>query len=185
MARTHDSIKNWLILAPIALATGQSGAEGLTNEQIKGEELLRPKTGDTVFIAGKELTWRPLALKDYLIAFNDILGRVTEHSVAYAVCYLQSETDQRGLQLLVGSDDESKVYLNGREIYKSPPVPRICLPDQDKVSDIDLKAGLNVLVFKVVNEEGGWGGAIRLVDAQGSPLHGVKVTLDPEAEADP
>ena len=29
IARTRDSIKQWLILAPIALATGQSGARGI------------------------------------------------------------------------------------------------------------------------------------------------------------
>jgi hypothetical protein len=86
--------------------------------------------------------------------------------------------------MLVGSDDESKVYLNGTEIYKSLDT-RICVPEQDKILGITLKAGLNVLVFKVVNEEGGWGGTIRLVDARGNPLQGVKVTLDPETGASP
>jgi hypothetical protein len=102
--------------------------------------------------------------------------------VAYAVCYLRSKNLLEGLQMLVGSDDESKVYLNGKEIYKSVET-RICVPDQDKVPGITLNAGLNVLVFKVVNEEGGWGGTIRLVDARGNPIKGVKATLDPEKEA--
>jgi WD40 repeat protein/serine/threonine protein kinase len=184
MVRTRDSIKQWLILAPVSLTSGQSGAEGLDIEQIKGEGRLRPKAGETISIAGREYKWRPAVLENFLIAFNDILGQVTEHSVAYAICYLRSENMQQGVQMLVGSDDESKVYLNGTEIYKSLDT-RICVPEQDKILGITLKAGLNVLVFKVVNEEGGWGGTIRLVDAQGNPLQGVKVTLDPETGASP
>jgi hypothetical protein len=182
IVRTRDSIKQWLILAPLSLAAGQNGAAGLDIEQIKGEGLLRPKAGETVLIAGKELKWRPVVLDDYLISFDNILGRPAEHSVAYAVCYLRSKNLLEGLQMLVGSDDESKVYLNGKEIYKSVET-RICVPEQDKVPGITLNEGLNVLVFKVVNEEGGWGGTIRLVDARGNPIEGVKATLDPETEA--
>ena len=52
IARARDSIKQWLILAPIALATGQSGAEGLDIEQIEGEARLRPKAGEARSIGG-------------------------------------------------------------------------------------------------------------------------------------
>ena len=185
MVRTRDSIKQWLILAPISLAKGQSGTNGLDIEQIQGEGRLRPKAGEAVSIAGKEFRWRPVFLEDYLTDFNDILGQVTEHSVAYAVCYLRSETEQRGLQMLVGSDDESKVYLNGKEIYKSLDTRIFDVQQMDTVLNVNLNAGLNVLVFKVVNEEAGWLGAIRFVDAQGNPVQGVQVTLDPEAKASP
>ncbi|HXP63310.1 MAG TPA: hypothetical protein VN829_22605, partial [Dongiaceae bacterium] len=76
---------------------------------------------------------------------------------------------------------ESKVYLNGTQVYRFP-FPRGFLPEQDAVSDITLNAGLNVLVFKVVNEDAGWTGAIRFTDAQGDPVKGISVTLDPEGE---
>ena len=120
IARDRDSIKQWLILAPIPLATGQSGAEGLDFEQIEGEGRLRPKAGEARSIGGGELKWREVALEDYVIDFNAILGQETTQSVAYAVCYLRSEAEQRGLQMLVGSDDEAKVYLNGKQVYKVP-----------------------------------------------------------------
>jgi hypothetical protein len=127
-----------------------------------------------------------VVLKDYLTDFNEILGQVTEHSVAYAVCYLRSETEQQSLQMLVGSDDESKVYLNGNEIYKYDTEPRIFdVEQQDVVPNVSLNAGLNVLVFKVVNEEGGWQGAIRFVNAQGNPVQGLEVTLDPTTKTKP
>jgi WD40 repeat protein/serine/threonine protein kinase len=184
VTRARDSIKQWLVLAPIALPTGQSGLEGLDIEQIEGEGQLRPKAGEARSFADGELKWRKEALEDYFIDFNAILGQVTEHSVAYAVCYLRSEAEQRGLQMLVGSDDEAKVYLNGKEVYKSP-FARVFVGEQDSVPDIALNAGLNVLVFKVVNEESGWMGAIRFTDAQGNPVKGIKVTLDPEAKDSP
>jgi hypothetical protein len=183
LARAADegAIKRWLILAPITLATGQSGAQGLDFEQVEGEGRLRPKAGDTRPMGNGQLQWREVAQGDYVIDFNAVLGRVTDLSVAYAVCYITSEAEQRGLRMLVGSDDEAKVYLNGQQVHKSP-FPRGFTADQDTAPDITLKAGLNVLVFKVVNELGDWLGSIRLTDAQGNPVKGIKVTLDPEGK---
>jgi WD40 repeat protein len=180
IVRARDSIRQWLILAPIALATGQSGGEGLDIEQIAGEGQLRPKVGEARSIGGGELKWREVALTNEVIDFNALLGQETTQSVAYAVCYLRSEAEQRGVQILVGSDDEAKVYLNGKQVYKCP-VARSFLAEEDKVPDIALNAGLNVLVFKVVNEALDWKGSIRFTDAQGNPVKGIKVTLDPRA----
>jgi hypothetical protein len=33
-----------------------------------------------------------------------------------------------------------------------------------------------------VNELGPWSGSVRFTDAQGNPVKGIKVTLDPEAK---
>jgi hypothetical protein len=180
LARAGDegAIKRWLILAPIPLATNQSGAERLDLEQVEGEGRLQPKAGETRSIGNSELKWREVALEDYVIDFNAMLGRVTPLSVAYAVCYIRSETEQRGLRMLVGSDDEAKVYLNGKQVHKSP-FARGFVADQDTVPDIALNTGLNVLVFKVVNETADWQGSIRLTDAQGNPVKGIKVSLTP------
>jgi WD40 repeat protein/serine/threonine protein kinase len=181
ISRALDSIKQWLILAPINLATGESGAQGLDIEQIEGEGQLRPKAGESRSFGGSELKWREVALTNEVIDFNALLEHGTTKSVAYAVCYLRSEAEQRGLQILVGSRDEAKVYLNGKQVYTNA-FPRPFYAEQDKVPDIALNAGLNVLVFKVVNETREWKGSIRFTDAAGQPLKGVRVTLDPEAK---
>jgi WD40 repeat protein/serine/threonine protein kinase len=176
---SEGRIKQWLILAPIALRAGQNGAEGLDIEQIQGEALLRPTTGKPLFSTRGKPRWRDVTLAgDCVIDFNALVGREATYSVAYAVCYIRSETEQRGLQILVGSDDQSKVYLNGKQVYKSS-LARSFFADQDTVPDITLNAGLNVLVFKVVNETLGWQGSIRFTDAQGNPVEGIKVTLTP------
>ena len=49
----------------------------------------------------------------------------------------------------------------------------------DVVEGVELKAGINVLVFKVVNEGADWMGSIRFTDADGNPLKGIKITLTP------
>ena len=46
---------------------------------------------------------------------------------------------------------------------------------------IALNAGLNVLVFKVVNETKDWKGSIRLTDSLGKPGQGIKV-MDAETK---
>jgi hypothetical protein len=53
------------------------------------------------------------------------------------------------------------------------------------VAGMELKAGTNVLVFKVVNEVDKWLGSVRVADADGNPLKGIRVTLDPEAKDSP
>jgi hypothetical protein len=184
MATARDSIKQWLILAPIALDAGQSGTEGLDIEQIHGESELRPKPGEARSIGGRELKWTVADLKDPVLDFDATLGQVTLNSVAYAVCYIQSEDEQRGLQMLVGSQDEAKVYLNGKEVYKAP-LPHGKVEVQETVPGIALNAGLNTLVFKVVNETQFWKGSIELKDAKGNQVKGIKVRLDPEAKNSP
>ncbi|MCI0623617.1 MAG: WD40 repeat domain-containing protein, partial [Acidobacteria bacterium] len=181
-ARDEGAIKRWLILAPIALAVGQSEAEGLDTEQIEGEGRLLPKAGEAAVVVSGELKWEEVGLEDYRIDFNVILGRLTTpRSVAYAVSYIRSEAEQHGLQMLVGSNDQSKVYLNGKQVHKYP-FPRGFVADQDRVPGIVLNAGLNVVVFKVVNEMFDWIGSIRFTDAQGNPVKGIKVMLAPDVK---
>jgi hypothetical protein len=118
----------------------------------------------------------------FLIDFSQKLGGVYEWSVGYAVCYLHSERDQTGLILRVGSDDQAKLYLNGKQIYRTVK-RRFYTPGQDVVEGVELKAGLNVLVFKVVNEVLEWQGSVSLSDAAGRPVKGISWTNWPSTAA--
>jgi len=53
---------------------------------------------------------------------------------------------------------------------------RTYLQDQDVVAGVGLKAGFNLLEFKVVNERADWQGSIRLTDTAGQPVKGIRVT---------
>ena len=57
--------------------------------------------------------------------------------------------------------------------------PRSYTLDQDAASGLELNAGINVVVFKVVNLIGGWKGSLRFTDAAGQPLKGIKLILAP------
>ncbi len=101
-----------------------------------------------------KLSWRAHRAQEALVDFNAVLAQVAARSVAYAVCYLESERARSDLWLQVSSDDEAKVYLNGDEIYRCRVRRR--LEALDTAGPVSLKAGSNVLVLKVADEEKEW-----------------------------
>jgi hypothetical protein len=114
------------------------------------------------------------------VDFDAAAGQMTERSVAYAVCYIETDRERDGLWLQVGGDDWAKVYLNGREIYRSRS-SRFVAPDEplDPVGPVRLERGINVLLLKVVNERDRWQCCARLVDDAGRPAEGLRVRLAP------
>jgi hypothetical protein len=176
-AQDPGAIKQWLVLAPIPFE-GRNGPAALEQEQIPQESHLRARAGAGVKVGETELIWSAVQLEDYIVDFNQLLGRSTQWSVAYAVCYIESKADQTGLLVKVGSDDQAKIYLNERQIYRCTG-GRAYTQDQDVVASVQLETGLNVLLFKVVNEAGPWLGSVRFSDAAGQPVEGIRVTLAP------
>jgi hypothetical protein len=171
-------VQRWLLLAPIPLAENQSGAEGLGKEQIKDEAKLKPKAGDKVKAGDKDIEWKEHTAKEHYIDFNDFLGNQTEDSVGYAVCYIVADADHKDVQMRTGSDDQAKVYLNGKEVWKFEDA-RALDKDQD-TTEVTLNKGVNVVVFKIVNEKIDWSGCLRFTDKDGNPLKNLKVVLKPE-----
>jgi hypothetical protein len=112
-----------------------------------------------------------------LIDFNGVLGKETPYSVAYAVCYLDCEKERRGLTMKIGSDDQCKVYLNGKQVIKNL-TGRALWKDQDEARNITLKQGRNVVVFKVVNGIKTWAGCMRFTEA-GTPVTDLMIKLEP------
>jgi hypothetical protein len=170
-------ITTWLLLAPIPLEPNQSGADAITREQIKGEAKLQPRAGDKAG-GSRELTWKEYKAKDFFFDFNDFLGKQTEDSVGYAVCYIHTEAAIPNVKLKIGSDDQAKIYLNGKEVLKQDQA-RALDKDQDSV-DVALDKGVNVLVFKVVNEKIDWSGCARFTDKDGNVLKDLKATTSPK-----
>jgi hypothetical protein len=171
-------IHNWLVLAPLPFGDAQDGAGALSKEQVPEEAKLRPKEGDKVKSGDKELTWKAHKADSHVLDFNGLLGGPTEDSVGYAVCYLIAEDDLKDLTMKTGSDDQAKVYLNGKEIFKND-TARALEKDQDSTANVTLNKGVNVLVFKVVNEKVDWSGCLRFVDKNDKPVTNLKVSLKP------
>jgi WD40 repeat protein/serine/threonine protein kinase len=171
-------IQTWLLLLPpFSFAPGEI-LQALDGQQVPGEARLSPRRGERVRIGDNEWVWQEFRSPQAILDFNAVLGQVKERSAAYAACYLASDRPRNDLWLQVGSDDQSKVYLNGREVY-------VCrsgrpLDGLDTIGPVVLKQGPNVLLFKVLNGNGNWQGCLRLVDAAGRPAAGIHVQRAPE-----
>jgi hypothetical protein len=159
-------------------ASGEIGAQALDRQQLPGEANLRPRPGGRVLVGGREFVWREYRSPEASVNFNAVLGRVAERSIAYAVCYLESDQARDGLWLQLGGDDQAKLYLNGQQLYECRLGGRP-LSALDTVGPVALKQGINVLLLKVVNEGGIWEGCARLVDDAGLPAQGIRVKLMP------
>lgn len=170
-------IRHWLMLAPIALAEGETGSDGIFKEQIKGEAALRPKAGDRVKIGGKELTWQNITAATNYFDFAASVNTLGEKEAGYAVTYIECETEKPDVIMAVASNDEGRIYFNGVDIYVWSE-PRTLTLDADK-GRVTLKKGINVIVFKIINEQGNWQGAMRFLEKSGAPLKDLKIQLSP------
>lgn len=85
-------------------------------------------------------------------------------AVAYALTYVYAP-QARSTALLVGSDDQVAVWLNGVEIHRHN-AARGAVPDEDVVS-CQLQAGWNQVLCKVGQNGGGWGLYLRFADPDG------------------
>ena len=112
-----------------------------------------------------------------MLDFNRLVGRQSQDSVAYAVCYVISAAERK-LLLQVGSDVMAKAYLNGREIHKDSQW-HISLA-LDPIGPITLHKGTNVLVLKVANDAFSWTACARFVDLDDKPAKGLRYSLTPD-----
>jgi hypothetical protein len=170
-------IRHWVMLAPIALPEGEPCAEALLKEQIPNEAALRPTAGDKVNIGGKELTWRNITATTNYFDFNETLKSIHDHVAGYMVTYIECEQETPDVILAVASNDQGRIYCNSVDIYAFTEARPLML-DADK-GRVTLKKGVNVMVFKITNEQNSWQGAMRLLDKNGAPLRNVRIKQSP------
>jgi quinoprotein glucose dehydrogenase len=132
-----------------------------------------------VKVGDKELTWKAHEASDYFFDLNAVAGDVTENAVAYAVAYVTAPEEMKAVQLRIGSDDDCKVYLNGKEVIKV--VEDRPLDKDQNDAEVTLNKGTNTLVLKVVNGVQDWSGCARFTDKNGNPVTNVTVALVPPA----
>jgi hypothetical protein len=170
-------IRNWLVLAPIAIE-GDQGATEIDREFVKGEATIRPKAGEAVAVGpGQSVTWTAHQTSDYFIDFLQSFGKARGDYVAgYAVAYVSAD-DEMKVTLALSTNDQGKVWLNGKQVFKFAET-RTLEKDTDKI-DVTLNKGENVLVMKVVNEVNNWQGCARFL-RDGKPVTGLKVQQAPQ-----
>ena len=177
--KSDGFIRDWLLLAPIQLPADTDGAMAIDKNQIADEGQLKPKAGDKFTVAGKEFVWKKIKAGDYFLDFNALVKQQTEKTVAYAVAYIRSDEERTGLQLKMGSNDQGKVYLNGKPVLKATDA-RAMEQDADVARNVTLNKGVNVVVFKVFNEGGeDWQGCLRFTETNGKGVANLFHRLEP------
>ena len=169
-------IRNWLVLAPIAVLE-DSGASEIDKDFLGGEATIKPKPGEKVNVDGKILSWTPHQTADFFIDFLKSFGTERGEDVAgYAVAYVIAG-DEMKVKLSIGSNDQCKLWLNGKQVIKFAETRTL---DKDTDSaDVTLARGQNVLVFKVINEKNNWQGAARFLK-DGAGVKSLKIAIAPE-----
>jgi hypothetical protein len=169
-------VRQWLVLLPIPFAANESASDAFNREQIKDEAGLKPKAGDKVKVGETEFVWQKKTAASHLLDFLAILDKKeNDDSVAYAVTYIVAPKELQGVKMKTGSDDQCRVYLNGKEVFNFPDC-RAAEKDQDTTL-VTLRQGINVLVAKVVNCNNEWEFCVRFADRDGKPLTTLKAQV--------
>lgn len=170
-------LRDWLMLAPIPLPDQGAAGDLLLREQIKDEALLQPAPGETVTVGNRKLTWQRILASTNIVDLNALLKSQNDRAAGYLVAYVECEREIPDVVMAVASNDQGRIYFNGVDIYAFTEARPLML-DADK-GRVTLKKGVNVIVFKIINEQNSWQGAMRLLDKSGAPLRGVKLRSHP------
>jgi hypothetical protein len=171
-------IRNWLVLAPIAIE-GESGADEIDKEMLAGEATITPKAGDKATARGKEMVWTAHHTDDYFIDFLKAFGKERgEYVAGYAVTYITAATEMH-VTLALSSNDQGKAWLNGKPVFRFADT-RTLEKDSDR-ADVTLVKGQNVLVLKVINEVNNWQGCARFLK-NGAPVTDIAISVVPSGK---
>jgi hypothetical protein len=171
-------IRDWLFLGPFPLGDENAGADHIDKTQISNEGAIKPKAGDRQKIGDAEIAWKAIKAKDYYFDLNQILGDQHQNVLGYLVTYVVADKDMSGLTLLMGSNDQGKIYVNGKEVVKFTET-RAIDKDLDKAENVTLKKGTNVIVFKLINEVNDWQGCLRFKDKDDKPVKDLTIKTSP------
>jgi hypothetical protein len=171
-------IRDWLVLAPLSIGES-SGADEIDKKQFSTEAQPAAKEGAVQKAGNKELKWAKVASPRFYIDFRELHPDQGEHVVGWAVAYVVAPAEKSGLTLKMNSNDQGKVYLNGKELVKFTDTRTLEKETEDAASNVTLKKGVNVLVLKVVNEENNWQGSVRFLDSAGKPVADLKIATEP------
>ncbi len=99
-------------------------------------------------------------------------GEDVNWRVSYAWATITSP-DEREVLFRFSSDDQSKIWLNGTEVFADVNAQTTIL-DKNTIP-VTLKAGKNTILVKVCNEEMSWGFYLRVTDTDGKPFEDLKI----------
>jgi Glycosyl hydrolases family 2/Glycosyl hydrolases family 2, TIM barrel domain len=195
-------IKDWLIIGPFPNDIVNGARKGLDTDFLNGENNIKPQPEmkmQSVFIADKakliagigstnewgfsetkkfDIKWKEYHSKTQKIILDKMFNPIDDQLVIYAACYIESPSQQK-VKLRVGSDDDHKIWLNGKVIGQQKSSQAI-IPD-NFIYPVMLKRGINRLLLKVVDRTHGFGYCIAISDENNKAVNNLKIYTDDPA----
>ncbi len=155
----------WMVLAPFDNTGGIGFDTAYIPEDITEIDLTTTHDGQVGPVRWKKHS-------DRKINGNIHLGeRNVNWQVFYAFATVTSP-DERKVQLRFDSDDQGKLWLNGKEEFVHTKTYAVRLDTY--IIPVTLKQGKNSILVKVCNEEGACTFILRITDTDGNPISDLK-----------
>ena len=163
-------ITDWCCCAqfPANLTTDHFSAYG-------GEATIKPGPGSTY----GSYEWTTFTKPDGFIDLNEFIGTSHSACVAYANVYVDSESAQSNVCMMVGADDGIQVLLNGAVVHTNDADSGhdYFNPDEEMIEGLSLLEGENQLMIKVRDAGEDYSFSARFCDDQGDALEGLTYSL--------
>ncbi|MYB65291.1 hypothetical protein F4X73_11430 [Candidatus Poribacteria bacterium] len=155
----------WMVLAPFENRQGN----GFDTKFID-ENLLKIDTKTEYDGKHGKISWRKY--EDEVLNGYIGLGDDEDWATGYAYAVVISPED-RHVDFRFDSDDQGKVWLNGKSIFKHTKAFTAQIDFFDFPAN--LKKGRNIILVKVCEETGGWGFYLRITDKNGNPYDDLEI----------
>jgi hypothetical protein len=173
-------INNWLLAGPFPNLGERPDNNGFNLDYMKnyGGELNHvPANGMEIKIeGGTAVKWQAYQSTDTVVNFFAIeqlkLEPSQEDILCYAACWVDSDADKE-VELRIGSDDGYKLWVN-HKLVSEQNVYRAMEMDQE-THKVKLNKGKNLILVKVTQDWGEFQFMLRVVNAEGKEVPGVKV----------
>ena len=173
-------ISNWLIVGPFPNPGERPDCNGFHIDYLKnygGELNCTPANGMEIKTDdGKVVKWQPYQSTDTTVNFFSVeflkLEPQQSSILCYAACWVDSDAD-KDVELRIGSDDGYKLWVN-HKLVSEQNVYRSMEMDQE-THKVKLNKGRNLILVKVATDWGEFAFMLRVVDADGKEVPGIKV----------
>lgn len=161
VASERGYITRWWFLGPIKGREEWRNADAFDVTQV---DISKP-----IKVEDRTMRWR-YGRTDDPTGHADLEQLVSRQNFVCAYMFTEFELDQPiEATMLIGSDDDIFVWLNGELVHKYVG-DRGWNPDQDKIK-VNLKAGVNRILLKVLNGRAQWAASVRFMNVDGNPIN--------------